>query len=259
MNIVTIILVALMFGSSVYLFPQLPAQIPMHWNALGQIDNYMPKNIAVWYLPVLTGLMVISFYFAPLLDPKKEKYKLFQHEWQIMQIGITGFMAYIHFMILYLTFHPEVAMMPLMFVGLGALFILIGNYMSKIRQNYFIGVKVPWTLSSEDNWNKTHRFASWCFVIAGIFTLAEAFFVWQAPVIIFGSIMLAAFLPMIYSFLLYKKRVHAMKFVYLGILGIIVILALVRGMSGEDEWMCRDGQWVQHGKPSSPMPIEACK
>jgi hypothetical protein len=71
--------------------------------------------------------------------------------------------------------------------------------------------------------------------------------------------MLAAFLPMIYSFLLHKKRVHAMKFVYLGILGIIVILALVRGMSGEDEWMCRDGQWVQHGKPSSPMPIEACK
>jgi len=259
MKIVNAVLIVFMFLIGIFLYPQLPDQIPMHWNVMGQIDGYMSKPIGVWFMPVLTILMYISFQIFPNFDPKKNKYKLFKHEWEIMQMAMVGFFTYMQCIILYLTLHPTVSIMPLMFIGLGTLFILMGNYMSKIRQNYFIGVKVPWTLSSEDNWNKTHRFASWCFVIAGIFTLAEAFFVWQAPVIIFGSIMLAAFLPMIYSFLLYKKRVHAMKFVYLGILGIIVILALVRGMSGEDEWMCRDGQWVQHGKPSSPMPIEACK
>lgn len=194
-----------MFLGSFVWYPKLPQMIPMHWNVLGEIDNYWPKQSGVLFLPVLTLIMYVSFLFIPKLDPKKEKYHLFSKEWEIIQTAIVGFMAYIQFVIIYLSLNPLVSILPLMFIGLGTLFILIGNYMSKIRQNYFIGVKTPWTLASEDNWNKTHRFASWTFVMAGIITLAEAYFLWFSPVIIFSCIMLASFSPIIYSFLLYKK------------------------------------------------------
>ncbi|MCJ7826280.1 SdpI family protein, partial [Patescibacteria group bacterium] len=205
MKIINSAIIVLMFIVGLVLFPMLPDTIPIHWNVFGQVDNYMPKNPAVWFIPILTLLMFVSFQIFPHFDPKKDKYKLFKQEWKIMQAGLVGFMAYLQFTILYITLHPSVPMMPMMFIGLGALFILMGNYMSKIRQNYFIGMKLPWTLANEDNWNKTHRFASWCFVGAGILTLAEAYFIWFAPVVIFGSIFLALALPIIYSFLLFKK------------------------------------------------------
>lgn len=268
MKIINVILILSTLIVGLILYPQFPAQMPMHWNALGQIDGYMPKNAALLFMPILMILMYTSFQIFPNFDPKKDKYKLFRPEWEIMQTGLIGFFTYVHFMILYLSLNPGVAMMPLMFIGLGVLFILMGNYMSKIRQNYFIGIKVPWTLASEDNWNKTHRFASWCFVTAGILTLIEAYFIWYAPFVIFGSIMLSTCLPMIYSFLLYKNAADKMKYVYAGILVIILGLAALRMFAGEDDWICvrtpaADGsveaRWVKHGAPSAPMPTTPCR
>lgn len=269
MKYVNIVLILSMILVSVILYPQLPAMIPTHWNIMGQIDGYMPKPIGVWLMPVLCIVMYVSFRIVPRFDPKKNKYKLFAREWEIMQVGLVGFFTYIHFVILYLTLHPAVSMMPLMFIGFGALFLLIGNYLSKIRQNYFIGIKIPWTLADEDNWNKTHRFASWCFVAAGIATLAEAYFIWYAPVVVFGSIFLVLVLPIIYSFLLYKKAVNKMRYVYIGIIAFALLLCAVRALSGEDDWICErspasasssgEARWVKHGQPSAPMPTRECR
>jgi uncharacterized membrane protein len=258
MKFLRLFFVVSMFAVGLYLFPELPSSMPIHWNIRGEIDNYASREFAVWMFPVLAIGMFALFEIAPSFDPKKEKYKLFAHEWDIMKTGILGFFAYIHFVTLYVSLHQNTNIMPLMFMGFGSLFILMGNYMSKIRQNYFIGIKVPWTLADEDNWNKTHRFASWCFVGAGILTLAEAYFIWFAPVIIFGSIFLAAGLPIIYSFLLYKHAEDNMKFVYILLALIILSVAGLRFISGEDDWMCQNGTWVAHGQPSSHMPEEPC-
>jgi len=259
MKKINILIISLMFLASIVYLPQLPDVIPMHWNIMGEVDNYMPKNIAVWILPVLNAVMFAAFQIVPSFDPKKEKYRLFKKEWEIIQTVMIGFFAYLQFIIFYLSLNPEVPMMPFMFIGIGSLFILLGNYLSKIRQNYFLGIKLPWTLASEDNWNKTHRFASWCFVIAGIVTLIEACFIWYAPVVIFGSMFLALSLPVIYSFLLFKKAIHKMKYVYLAIVLVILSVMTIRLFSGEDDWMCQNGQWVKHGQPSSPMPQTECR
>jgi uncharacterized membrane protein len=257
--IINAILLAIVFIGSLVALPYLPPNIPMHWNVLGQVDSVVPKESGIWFLPLLTVLMFICFRILPVFDPKKEKYKLFHREWEIMQTGFLLFFSYIQFMVVYLSLRPEVPMMPLMFIGLGALYILIGNYMSKIRQNYFIGIRVPWTLASEDNWNKTHRFASWCYVIAGLVTLVESYFIWYAPIVIFGSIILASFLPMVYSFLLFKKKASSMKYVYIAIACAIIFVGVLRLASGEDGWICSGGQWVAHGHPDSAMPTGSCR
>lgn len=254
-----IAVILLTFLAIYFFYPLLPEQMPMHWNLQGQIDNYIPKNIAVWLLPLTTLVIFILMQALPFIDPKKEKYNLFAKEWDIIKTGFVLFMTYLQFVVFYIAIHPQIQMMPLMFIGLGAIFILIGNYLSKIRQNFFIGIKLPWTLADEDNWNKTHRFASWCFVIAGIVTLAEAYFIWYAPIIIYGCMGIAILLPTIYSFLLYKGMAGKMKYVYLFLAVIILLVLSVRLASGEDDWICKDGQWVKHGQPSSPAPSGQCR
>lgn len=197
-----------MFAGSYVFYSSLPSQLPMHWNIQGQVDSYMPKNIGVWITPLLTLSIWGLFQILPSFDPKKEKYKLFNKEWLIIQTTFVGFFVYTHFLVFYISLNPKTEMMLFMFAGLGTMFILLGNYLSKIRQNYFIGVKTPWTLTNEDNWNKTHRFASWCFVIAGIITLIEAAFPWNAPYLVLGSLILAGILPIVYSYLLFKKIIN---------------------------------------------------
>lgn len=199
-------LIFLIYVVSIFLYPRLPEQMPTHWNISGEIDSYMAKGIAIILFPSLSLFVFILFQVLPHLDPKKDKYRLFDKEWEIIQTGIIGFFSYLNVITLYVSLNPGTDILPLLFIGIGSLFVLIGNYLSKIRQNYFIGIKVPWTLSSEENWNKTHRFASWSFVIMGIVTIAEAYFLWFAPVVIFGGFFIAAGLPIVYSFLLFKKE-----------------------------------------------------
>lgn len=253
------IVIALMFGLGVWLYPILPALIPTHWGVSGQVDGYMRKEIGVWLLPLIVLAMNLMFGWMPRLDPKKDKYKLFAREWKIIQGVLVTFFGYIFAVSLYIALNQGTEMLPFMFVGLGSLFIVMGNYLSKIRQNYFIGVKLPWTLADEDNWNKTHRYASWTFVVAGIVTLAEAKLQWYAPGIVFAGIMLAAFLPMIYSYLLFKKTPEKMKYIYLGLALVAILMTGARLSTPEDSWICSGGEWVQHGKPSAPRPEGECK
>ena len=87
----------------------------------------------------------------------------------------------------------------------GILFIVMGNYMHKIKQNYTVGIKIPWTLSSEKNWNKTHRMASWLFIIGGILFCINGFF--KMTEMLFVVVVLIIVVPMVYSFVLYRKGI----------------------------------------------------
>jgi len=118
----------------------------------------------------------------------------------------------------------------------------MGNYLSKIRQNYFIGIKVPWTLSDEENWNQTHRFASWCFVAVGLLMMQNALTLIFPPGVIFVSIMLSAFWPMLYSFLLHEKKLGWMKWISIGVVAIGISLLVQRVLAGEDDWICQNGE-----------------
>ena len=147
------------------------------------------------------------------------------------------------------------------------LFILLGNYMGKIRQNFFVGMRTPWTLSDPEVWNKSQRFAGWMFVIGGLITIIESIVWLTSGAIIFAVVFLIAIVPMIYSYLLYRGKGNVnskimRSFVLLIAVVMFASAAIAAGfrlLSSEDEWICNNGQWVQHGHPSSPMPTEPCK
>ncbi len=199
------VIIALMYLVGWILFDQLPAEIPTHWNAAGEVDAYMPKMKAIILFPSIALLVTLLFPLFRFIDPKREKYALFTKSWMMIQTAILFFFAYIYFVSLYIALNPGTQMEQFIFGGIGVLFILIGNYLGKIRQNYFVGIKTPWTLNNEEVWNKTQRVGGWSFVISGLILFAEAFLkIYLVPVMIF-CIAFAALTPVIYSYFAYRK------------------------------------------------------
>lgn len=194
-----------MFGVSAYFYDALPADVPIHWNSLGEIDGYASKMFGAFFAPALAGLMTVLFYVLRLIDPRRKNYESFANSWGFLQVGIIGFLAYLHFVTLYLTFNPEISIIPFILGGIGALFVLIGSLMHNLKQNYFVGIKTPWTLHDEKVWDKTHQFGGWCFSIAGFVMFIEGFvqfYLW--PVFIL-AVVLAAVVPFVYSYLVYRR------------------------------------------------------
>jgi uncharacterized membrane protein len=201
-----LIIVAVMSLTGLFLYDKLPDLIPNHWNIYGEIDSYWPKLTQIIFIPAITLAMALLFQFLPLIDPKKEKYVLFRKPWVVLQMSIIVFFAYLFFVTLYMAFYPLTPIIPFIFGGIGVLFVLLGNYLGKIRQNYFIGIKTPWTLDNEEVWNKTHRLGGWMFTICGLIVFAEAFIQWQVAWVFIAAIIPTALVPIIYSYIIFRKE-----------------------------------------------------
>jgi len=174
--IIKLLIIMGMFVTAYYVYPAMPEKFPTHWNFDGHIDGYASKVFRVYLFPVLTLAIAFLMPLVCYMDPRKERFKPFAKPWEVIQFIFVLFLAYMFFVMLYIVAHPGVSMNPFMMMGLGILFVLLGNYMGKIRQNYTVGIRVPWTIDNEEVWNRTHRFGGWCFVVAGLIVMMNAYF-----------------------------------------------------------------------------------
>lgn len=183
-------------------FDKLPPQVPIHFDAAGNADNYLPKAAAAFGLPLVMAAINAYTHFRLNEDPKVEK----------ASSTIKQAMKWVApvISVLFVPFSLLKAMgtsLPIPMVAMtlaGVVIVICGNYLPKCRQNYTVGIKLPWTLDSETNWNKTHRFAGFLWVIGGLIILVNAFFsIWPVNVAVIGLLVIA---PFIYSFLEYKKE-----------------------------------------------------
>lgn len=202
-----LLIVWVMFLVWGYFYTLLPNEVPTHWGPNGLPDAYGSKLLNVVLFPVLALFIVVIFPILSKIDPKKENYEKFGKSWEIIQFAIIWFFAYIYFVILYLSLYPTQSITPFMLFGLWTLFIILGNYFGKIRQNYFIGIKLPWTLSSEEVWNKTHRFSGKLFVISGIIFLINSFLQIYPIWVFIVSLIIIVLFPLVYAYMSYKKIV----------------------------------------------------
>lgn len=203
--ILKVLLILSMLALTWIVYDKLPAQMPIHWNFSWQPDNFWPKERAILLLPWISIVMIILFYFLSSIDPRKEKYNKFAREWEIIQVIILSFFTYIYAVMIYITLNPEKSITSFMLLGLWIMFTLLWNYMWKLRSNYFIWIKTPWTLDNEQVWNKTHRlwwivFVLWwlSFILLAFFQLYIAWIFW---VVIWTMIIL----PIAYSYFVYKS------------------------------------------------------
>lgn len=203
--VLKLIIIVYMFVLWYYFYPVLPSIMPIHWNYAWVADNFAPKLRALLMFPILSLGIFTMFYFLPKLDPKKANYPKFEKAWEAFQISLLVFFAYIYTISIYATLNPEINMWKYMMIWLWILFIIMGNYMWKIRRNYFIWIRLPWTIDNEEVWNKTHRLWGKCFMIAWLIFLINAFLNLN-PAIVFGLIISSVLIiPVVYSYLEFKK------------------------------------------------------
>lgn len=201
-------LVGLSFLAVVLVYPRLPDMIPMHWGLEGSPDNWWPKTYGAWLLPSLMSVFVVLFPALQKMDPRSENYPEFAKSWAIIRTSIIAMLAYINAIVLYVTLNPAYNHLVGRFVtfGVGLLFIVLGNYMGKVRQNYFVGLRTPWTLADPEVWQRSQRFAGWAFVIAGLIISLESFIWIAAPHIFIATIIAVVVGPVGYSYILSRKK-----------------------------------------------------
>lgn len=187
-------------------YPQLPDKVPSHWNIRGEIDGYMGKTAFVIFLPTMSLGLYLLLLFIPFIDPRAENYRKFLGVYNGFKILIILFMASIHIITLLISLGYPFSMDRFIRLFIGVMFIFLGNYMGKLRHNYTFGIKTPWTLASEEVWNKTHRVSGPLWMLVGVFWMVSIFLDETVAFILAMSFIFAAVLfSVVYSYLEYKK------------------------------------------------------
>jgi uncharacterized membrane protein len=206
--IFSLALVAGAFIASAVLYAQLPEKIPVHWNIEGKIDGYGSKQWALFLTPgIMLGLLAL-FMALPWLSPKQFSLDSFQSTYGFIIVVILATMLYIHGLTLWAAAAGQVDITRAMLAGLMIMFGLMGNVMGKVRRNFWVGVRTPWTLASDRVWNDTHRLAAQLFVGAAAIGLVCILLPIPLPVITIATIaiiMTAALFPVGYSLVHYKR------------------------------------------------------
>ncbi|WP_418791956.1 SdpI family protein [Phosphitispora sp. TUW77] len=198
-------LILLSVIATLFVYNSLPDTIPLHWNIKGEVDNTGSKNF-VFFTALLPLAIYLLMKFAPKFDPKKASYDKHMGSYHIIAVSIVVMLTGVHWISIAaaLGYIVNVGMFVKIITGL--LFIILGNVMPKLRHNYFVGIKIPWTLASEDNWRKTHRFGGYAFVLAGLVFFISAFSQSAAGAYISFSLIFVIMVSIIvYSYLEFKK------------------------------------------------------
>ena len=199
--IITSVVILLPILAGVILWNQLPDPMPSHWNASGEIDGWSSKPFAIFGLPLIMLAAQWLCVLGTAADPKKNNHPekiLHLVLWIIPVLSVV-----MHTFVYLIALGYGVSMEVVMPVLIGVIFTIIGNYLPKCKQNYTIGIKIPWTLNNEENWNKTHRFAGWLWTVCGILIMLTGFFggFW----VFLPITLLMVFAPIIYSYFLHRK------------------------------------------------------
>ena len=185
-----------------FLWKELPEQVPTHFGLNNEPDGYSSKAFAVFGLPAIMAALDALCLFGLSSDPKADKHSTVLS--RMMLYFIPGLSILVCSLCLMIAVGKNINLALIIQLFIGVLFIVVGNYLPKCRQNYTMGIKLPWTLNDEDNWNYTHRLGGFVWVIAGLVQIFNAFI--GSPWVFFGVVFAAAFIPMIASYIYYRKH-----------------------------------------------------
>jgi uncharacterized membrane protein len=209
--IVGLIMIVLATLVGLALWNRLPDPMASHWDANDQVNGYMSKFWGVFLMPLMTAGLFLLFIAIPNIDPLKANIARFREAFNLFIVLFVGFMVYIYFLTLLWNlgntgFNMSEAMLP----ALGLLFFFIGSLMRKTKRNFFIGIRTPWTLSSDTVWEETHRVGSVLFMIAGALAFLGSFVGGKTAIwFIFVPVMVSVLITLVYSYVLYQREIKA--------------------------------------------------
>ncbi len=204
MILITSLLCLLPMIVGLVFYKKLPEQIATHFNALGEADGYSPKTFAVFGTgAIMLGVHLLCL-FVTTADPKNRNVS--DKVMDLICWAVPAVSVYITFLLYGKALGYDFNISNITILLVGVLLTVIGNYLPKCRQNYTIGIKVPWALNDAENWDKTHRFGGYVFMICGILCAVMALFVKNAYALSMPVVLVCTTAPVVYSYLLYRKK-----------------------------------------------------
>ena len=204
--VITSVIIVLPILVGLLLWDKLPEQVPFHWGINGEVDGWASKPVAVFLMPAIMLAVQWVCVLATGMEPKAKNALSGKMMGLVLWI-IPVLNLFLHVMVWLAAFDREINMAVIMPLFMGALFVVLGNYLPKCKQSYTVGIKLPWTLEDEENWNKTHRLAGKLWVGGGLLCMPCALLSGAWAFIVMMSILLVmCVIPTVYSYRLYKKN-----------------------------------------------------
>lgn len=205
-----LVIAALAVALSIWAYPSLPPTVATHWNLRGTPDGFSSRFVAVAIGPLLIAGITLLFNVLPKLDPRRENYLSFVSTYWLFANAIVVFMLIVHAVVIAAGLGYSVRIDRLMPLFVGLLFVVIGNYLTRVEPNWFVGIRTPWTLSSDRVWRKTHRTGGWLMVLGGL-ALAMGAFLPRAALLplLIGTVVVVAVFPIVQSYILWKREKRA--------------------------------------------------
>ena len=205
-DLISWILIIIVIVFAFYFYNVLPDQVITHWNFAGEPDGYSGKSVSTIMIPLIMVLMYFLFQWLPKIDPKKTNYKDFKITYKIFQLVIIAFFTVIYFITNLINLDYNISVSKLVPLLIGLMFIIFGIILKDVKQNWFIGIRTPWTLSSKVVWKKTHNFGGKVFMLAGLLFVLSGFVTEGLAIAMFVAILALVLSIILYSYLIYKKQ-----------------------------------------------------
>lgn len=198
------VLVAAALGASIVFYPLLPETVPTHWDLHGRVDDYGHKASLLFLMPAIMAGVIGLFRLLPWMSPRHFEVDTFRSTCLYVMVLVVALMAYIHAVIIWSARAGVADPGRALGGGIFLFFALLGNVLGRVRRNFWIGVRTPWTLASERVWNDTHRFAARLFVAVGVFG-SLAILAGLPFFVAFVVLITGALVPVVCSLVLYKR------------------------------------------------------
>jgi uncharacterized membrane protein len=202
-----LVIAVLAVALSVWAYPKLPPTVATHWSLRGTPDGFSSRLWAVSIAPLVIVGLTLLFNVLPKVDPRRENYIGFLSSYWLIANAVIVFTLVAHAMLVASGLGYAVRIDRLMPVGVGLLFIFLGNYLTRVEPNWFVGIRTPWTLSSDRVWRKTNRTSGWLMVIGGFVLAIGAFLPPGAflPLLV-TTLAIVALFPIVQSYILWKRE-----------------------------------------------------
>jgi uncharacterized membrane protein len=197
-------LVILSFVAAGALYGRLPDVVPIHWNARGVADGFAQKMWGAFLMPIVMAAVYLLLLIVPRMSPRGFTVERFQRVFEIFQTTILAFLLLTTVLILLAGVGLKVPMDRTIYAGVGLVFVVLGNFMGKVTRNFFVGIRTPWTLASDEVWLRTHRLGGRLFVLAGIGLCVSSLLRGGLSPLL-AAIAIAGVVPVVYSYLLYRR------------------------------------------------------
>ena len=191
---------------SVYAYPRVPDVIATHWNANNVVDGTMSRFWGLAVMPLMMLGISALLMAVPHIDPLRRNIEAFRPYFNTFVVIFTLFMLYMHVLTVLLNMGVSLVLSQWMVPGMGLFIFYTGVLLHQAKRNFFIGIRTPWTLSSDTVWASTHRLGGWLFKAAGIIALLGFIFPSQSFLLLMAPMLLAGLIPVIYSYFAYRRE-----------------------------------------------------